>query len=116
MTPKEIADRLVELYNEGKSLQAESELYAPKVESLEQDPSRNATGLEAIQAKTKAAGEMFQHISRNLATIVGVNNDSFLIHFDVDAIGADDKPIKMQEYGFYKVADGKVVQEYFFFI
>lgn len=116
MTPKEIADRLVVLYNDGKSLQAESELYAPDAESFEQDPSRNVQGLEEIQAKTKAAGQMFKQINHNQASIAGINNDSFLVHFDVDGVGADGNPIKMREYGFYKTAGGKVVQEYFFFI
>ncbi len=52
MTTKEIAERLVELYNDGKSTQAEEELYAQDSISHEQD-GRTATGLEAIIEKTK---------------------------------------------------------------
>ena len=115
MSTQEIADRLVELYNDGKATQAEQELYANDAVSNEQDPTFEPTqGLEAIIAKTTMAGEMMETVHTNRAETVLVNHDSFLVIFDLDVEMKNGFKLSGKEYGFYKVKDGKVVEEYFY--
>lgn len=114
MTVKEIADRLVELVNQGKNLQAEEELYAQDIASYEQDASRNAKGLENVMAKTRMAFESFEGGSITARPAM-INNDSFLVLFDADATFKGGGAMKGVEYGFYKVKDGKITEEYFYF-
>ena len=113
MTTKEVADRIIELFNEGKALQAEQETYAQDVISHEQD-GRTETGLEAIMAKTKAAGEMFEEVHKAEATRAFINQDTFLLMFEMDVKFKGGERMQMTEYGFYRVKDGKVVEEYFY--
>jgi hypothetical protein len=114
MTTQEIATRLVELYNEGNALQAEEELYAGTIISHEQDASRNATGKAAVMEKTKQAHSFAKTVNKAEGKVLGVNNNSFLVRFEMDMILKDDTHMIGGEYAFYLVEDGKVTQEYFF--
>lgn len=114
MTTQEVADRLLVLVNEGKNLQAEEELYAQDVISYEQD-GRTERSLEEIMAKTKAAMESFEEFYGAKNTLLAVNQDTFLMHFEMDVKPKGGERATMQEYGWYKVKDGKVTEEYFYF-
>ena len=116
MTTQEIADRLVELCKEGKNVQAEEELYAQNAQSFELDPKNNKQGLENIIAGTKAAFAGVKEVRKSETTLVGVNNDSFLVRFEMDIAYENGNEMKMDEYGFYKVENGKVSEEYFFVV
>ena len=113
MTTEEVANRIIELFNEGKSVQAEQETYAEDVISHEQD-GRTEKGLEAIIAKTKAAGAMFETLHKAEVAKKFINQDTFLLVFEMDATFKGGNRMQMTEYGFYRVADGKVVEEYFY--
>lgn len=115
MTTEQIAQRLVELYNDGKAVEAEKELYAQNVISHEQYTDQPISGLENIIAKTTAAFANATKVNRSEATKFFVNNDSFLVVFELDMVMKDGRVMKGTEYGFYKVSDGKVSEEYFFF-
>jgi hypothetical protein len=114
MTTQETANRLIELYNQGKALQAEEELYAESVVSYEQDESRNAVGKEAVMAKTKAAFEALEEVYHSAAEKVMINGNAFLIIFKLDAKPKGGERFSVTEYGFYKLENGKVAEEYFF--
>jgi hypothetical protein len=114
LTAKELADRLVELYNDGKALQAEEELYADDVVSHEQQEGAITQGKAAVMAKTKAAFEGITTVHKNVAHPALINNDTFLIKFEVDLERASGR-MGGTEYGFYQVKDGKVAVEYFYF-
>jgi hypothetical protein len=113
MTTEELVRKLVQYVNEGKNVQAEEELYAADVLSVEQN-GYSVRGLEGVIAKTKAAGDMFEAIFSGgvEASFVGVDN--FLLIFSMDVKPKGGERMTMKEYGFYKVKDGKVVEEYFF--
>ena len=117
MTTEQVAARLVELFNQGKAVQAEEELYADNVVSKEQDASRSAQGKEAIMAKTKQAFEYMmannEEVSAKAAQTF-INQDTFLIVFEMMMKPKGGEAVNVIEYGFYRVVDGKVVEEYFY--
>jgi hypothetical protein len=115
MTTQEVADRLLALVNEGKNLQAEEELYAQDVMSFEQD-GRTEKGLENIMAKTKKAMEGFEEFYGATNTLLAVNQDTFLMLFEMDIKPKGGERMMAKEYGWYKVQDGKVTEEYFYFV
>lgn len=115
MTTQEVANRLLDLVNEGKNLQAEEELYAQDVVSFEQDGSTER-GLAKIMAKTKKAFASFDEFYGGTNTLIGVNQDSFIVSFEMDVKPKGGERTLMREYGWYKVEDGKISEEYFYFV
>jgi len=113
MTTEELVNRLVELVKEGKNLQAEEELYAQDILSVEQN-GYSATGLEAVMAKTKGAMDGIETFHGGGITEVFIGKDNFLLTFELDVTHKGGSRVQMKEYGFYKVKDGKVTEEYFF--
>jgi hypothetical protein len=113
MTTQEIVDQLVNYINTGKNLEAEQALYADSVVSYEQDGTM-ASGLEAVMAKTKGAMEMFEAFHAGGVTKAYVGSDSFILEFFMDVTPKGGERMQFTELGFYKLADGKVVEEYFY--
>jgi hypothetical protein len=115
MTTQEVAEQLLALVNEGKNLQAEEELYAQDVVSHEPDARGTVSGLENVMAKTRQAFESFEEFYGATNTLVGVNGDTFLMSFEMDLKPKGGERMTMKEFGLYRVADGKVVEEHFYF-
>jgi len=113
MTTEEIVKRLVALVSEGKNLQAEEELYAPDALSVEQN-GYSVTGLEAVMGKTKGAMEGMEAVHGGGIDIAYVGADTFLLHYKMDVTPKAGERMTMEEYGFYKIRDGKIAEEYYF--
>ncbi|CAN5158754.1 hypothetical protein BH11PAT4_BH11PAT4_4500 [soil metagenome] len=113
LTTQQLADRLTELFNAGKALEAEQELYAESIVSHEQDGT-TVSGLEGVMEKTKQAHGHIAEFRKGEITKVLVNQDTFIAVFDVDFTLGNGHIVSGIEYGFYKVAEGKVVEEYFY--
>lgn len=118
MTTKEVADRLVELCRQGKIEDTHKELFAEDAVSIEANDSmgpRETKGMEAIKKK----GEMFNSMLENLygATISDpvVAGNYFSIGWDMDAQMKGRPRSMMSEICVYKVEDGKIISEQFFF-
>jgi hypothetical protein len=119
MTTQEIADQLVKLCKEGKFHEAIGTLYGDDVVSVEAAApaggSRESKGLEAVKAK----GEwwMANHEVHS-AKIEGplVAGAQFAVTFAMDVtFKPQNKRFHMEEVAVYKVADGKIVYEEFFY-
>jgi hypothetical protein len=119
MTTKEVADKLVKLCSEGKFEEASKELYSKDIVSVEAGAppgqSRESKGIEAVQKK----GEWWvaNHDVHGV-TVEGplVAGSHFAVVFKLDVTFKPEKRrFKMEEIGIYKVADGKVVYEEFFY-
>lgn len=113
MTTQEIAERLVNLFNQGKPTEAEKELYAQNSVSHEQN-GLTVTGLEGVIEKTSQAGNSAREVHKLEAENPMINQDTFLIKFNSDITPQDGERTQGVEYGFYKVSDGKIVEEYFY--
>jgi hypothetical protein len=119
MTTQEVANKLVHLCSEGKFHEAMISLYANDIVSMEAGAppggSREAKGIEAVKAK----GEWWAaNHEVHSAVVEGplVAGSHFAVVFKLDVtFKPESKRFKMEEIGVYKVADGKVVYEEFFY-
>lgn len=119
MTTQEVADKLVQLCSEGKFQEAVEALYSPDIVSMEAGAppgqSRESKGLEAVKAK----GDWWvANHEVHSATVEGplVAGSHFAVTFKLDVtFKPQSKRFTMEEVAVYKVADGKVVYEEFFY-
>ncbi|WP_433972091.1 SnoaL-like domain-containing protein [Tunturiibacter lichenicola] len=119
MTTQELANQLVKLCKEGKFAEAVGSLYSDDVVSMEAGAppggSRESKGLDAVKAKGKWWEENHEVHG---ATVEGplVAGSHFAVTFKLDVtFKPQNKRFTMEEVGVYKVKDGKVVYEEFFY-
>lgn len=118
MTTQEIADRMYELFEQGKWEQAQDELFSQDAKSIEPP---NSPGLHSVEglADIKKKGEMFNamveemHGGYTSKPLVAGNHIAFAMGLDATMKGAG--RMKMDEIAVYEVKDGKIVKEQFFF-
>ena len=119
MTIQEVADRLIQLCSEGKFEEAVEALYSPDIVSVEAfappGQSRESKGLDAVKAK----GEWWEANHKvHSVKVEGplVAGSHFSVTFKLNATFIPEKKrFKMEEVAVYKVADGKIVSEEFFY-
>ena len=119
MTTQEVADTLVKLCSEGKFQEATKTLYSSDIVSMEAGAppggSRESKGLPAVLAK----GEWWTaNHDVHSCTVEGplVAGPYFTAVFKMDVtFKPEGRRFQMEEVAVYKVADGKVVYEEFFY-
>ena len=119
MTTQEVADTLVKLCSQGKFQEAMEQLYAPDIVSMEAGAppgqSRESKGIEAVKAK----GEWWMtnhevHSSKLEGPLVAGSH--FAVTFKMEVTFKPEKRrFAMEEVAVYKVANGKIVYEEFFY-
>jgi ketosteroid isomerase-like protein len=119
MTTTEVAGALAELCAEGKFEEAAKTFYSPEIVSVEPGAppgqSREAKGLSAVMAKSEWWNANHEVHS---ATVEGplVAGSHFAVVFKLDVtFKPHSKRFQMEEVAVYKVADGKIVHEEFFY-
>lgn len=119
MTTQEVADTLVKHCSVGEFLEATVALYSPDIVSMEAGAppggSREAKGLAAVKAKAEwwtANHEVHSCIVEG-PLVAGAH---FAVVFKMDVtFKPQSKRFTMEEVAVYKVADGKIVYEEFFY-
>ena len=119
MTTKEVADTLVKLCSVGKFDEATNALYSPDIVSMEAGAppggSRESKGIAAVKAK----GEWWVNNHEVHGVKVEgpiVAGSHFAVTFKLDVtFKPQSRRFTMEEVAVYKVADGKVVYEEFFY-
>jgi ketosteroid isomerase-like protein len=118
MTTKEIADKVVQLCSQGKFPEAMS-LYSPDIVSMEAGAppgqSREAKGIAAVKAKGEwwTANHEVHSVKVEGPLVAGAH---FAVTFKMDVtFKPQSKRMQMEEIGVYKVADGKIIYEEFFY-
>ena len=117
MTTQEVANRLVEMCRSGQILDAQKELYAENVISLEPQTSQmpSAEGLENVIAKGKSFADMIEeHHGANISDPIVAGNH-FTIGWNMDVTMKGQGRTSMDEVCVYKVEDGKITAEQFFY-
>jgi ketosteroid isomerase-like protein len=119
MTTQEVGDKLVKFCMEGKFAEAIEALYSPDIVSMEAGAppggSRESKGLAAVMAKAEWWSANHEV---HAATVEGplVAGSHFAVTFKMDVtFKPTEKRFTMEEVAVYKVADGKVVYEEFFY-
>ena len=117
MTTQEIANRLVELCRAGQYAQAHDELYSESAMSIEPVESMASTvdGLEAIKEKTKNFQARIQEIHSSETGDPIVTGKYISMIGKIDATMQDGNKMVIDEICLYKVEDGKIISEQFFY-
>lgn len=120
MDTQQVADRLVALCREGKFEQAQDELYADDAASIEMEGtpgggSGNVKGLAAIREKGRKWAEDIEAIHGSTMSDPVVAGDWFSVALGLDATYKSMGRMPMQEICVYRVRDGKIVHEQFFY-
>lgn len=119
MTTQEVANAHVKYCSEGKFHEAKDALYSADIVSMEAGAppgqSRESKGIAAVEAK----GEWWTANHEVHSTTVGgplVSGSHFAVAFKMDVtFKPQSKRFTMEEIAVYKVADGKIVHEEFFY-
>jgi ketosteroid isomerase-like protein len=119
MNTEAVAKRLVDLCREGKFEQAQHDLYADDAVSIEPEgmpggPTR-VEGLPAILEKGKHFSSMIEATHGGHVSDPIVVGSWFTISMTLDVTMKGRGRVKMEEICLYRVRDGKIVLEQFFF-
>jgi hypothetical protein len=119
MTTQDVADELVELCSEGKFSEAIEALYSDDIVSMEASAppggSRESKGIAAVKGKAQWWAENHEvHGCEVDGPLVAGSH--FTVTFSLDVtFKPQNKRFTMEEVAVYKVADGKIVYEEFFY-
>lgn len=117
MTTKEIADRLVALCRQGKYEEAQRELYADDVISIEPystpEFEKETKGLPAIFEKGRKFMAMVEEVHANEVSDPLVAENSFACTMRLDVAMKGQGRMDMRELCVYDLKDGKIVSEHF---
>lgn len=119
MTTQEVANTLVSLCSQGKFREALEALYSPDIVSVEAGAppggSRESKGIDAVRGKGEwwVANHEIHSTSVEGPLVAGSH---FAVTFKMD-VTFKPKNLRhtMEEVAIYKVADGKIVYEEFFY-
>jgi hypothetical protein len=117
MTTQEVANRLVELCRSGQYGQAQDELYAQDVESIESPsaPVPYVKGYDAVKQKDREFNNMVEEVYGGSVSEPMVAGNFFTLTMSMDVKFKGQERMNMEEVCVYEVRDGKVVKEQFFF-
>ncbi len=120
MNTEQVAARLVELCRAGKFEEAQRELYADDAVSLEPEGSPqgaggNVKGLAAIQVKSKQFHDSVEAMHGVTCSDAVIAGGWFSLVMGVDATYKGAGRIAMSEVCVYRVREGKIVHEQFFY-
>jgi len=117
MTTQEVANRLVELCRKGQIIEAQQELFAEDVTSVEpaHAPYPMAKGKKNVLEKGKQFASMIEerHGGSFSDPIIGGNYFSIVCKLDATMKGQG--RIQLEEICVFGVKEGKIISEQFFF-
>lgn len=119
-TTQDIANRLVALCREGKYDACYDELFAADAENIEMPamadgPLGNATGLDAMRAKSVAWFAGVEQVHGGTIGEPSVSGNWFSVPMSMDITFKGRGRMAMDELCVYQVRDGKIVREQFFY-
>jgi hypothetical protein len=118
MTTKEVAEQLVKMCRDGKVEEAKQELFTDDTVSIEPAEGmlpKETKGIKAIQEKAGLFISMVEEFYGSVITDPVVAGDYFSIAWDTDIQMKGQERKTMSEICVYKVKDGKIVSEQFFY-
>ena len=121
MTTQEVANRYMELEKQGEWMKIHDELYSADVVSIEPEHAAamgmqtETKGLDAIKAKGEAWNAGIEEVHGGYCSEPVIGGDYFSVSMGMDATLKGGQRMKMDEIAVFKVKDGKIVSEQFFF-
>ena len=114
MTTQEIAEQLIEYCKAAKFDEAYNTLFAQHAQSIEPDGTI-ADGLAAILKKSETFGTTVQFVACEVGPAQIVGNYFSMTQTFHSVIRQTGEKKQMQEIAVYKVEQGKIVEERFFY-
>lgn len=118
MTTQEVADRFYELSQQGNWPQILDELFGENAESIEPKGSpglQTVAGLDNIRKKGKEWEQMVEQVHGGYCSKPLVAGNYFTCIMGVDCTFKGQGRQSMDEVAVYKVDNGKIVSEQFFY-
>ena len=118
MTTQEIASQLVKMCREGQVEEAKQELFAEDIISIEPVEGllpKESRGMKAIQAKAELFISHVDQFYGSTITDPVVAGNYFSVAWDTDLQMKGEARKLNSEICVYKVEDGKIVSEQFFY-
>ncbi len=120
MTTQQVADRYYELSKENRYDVIVDELYSNDIECIEPTDNPNPAlgnikGIEAKRAKDKAFGETIEEMHSGYCDAPIVAGKYFTLKMGMECTMKGMGRLGMDEICVFKVEDGKIVKEQFFF-
>lgn len=117
MTTKEIAEKFYAYMQQGAFDKIYSELYSQDAVSEEAPGSdwQVAKGMKEIHEKGKKWNESVEAMHGGTTSGPVVAGNYFTCYMTMDFTRKDGQRINMEEIGLYRVKDGKIVSEQFFY-
>ena len=118
MTTKDVANRLYELFQENKWMEAQQELFSDDAESVEPKDSpglQSVKGIDAIRKKGEDFNNMVEEVHGGWVSEPIVAGKYIAVAMGMDCTYKGMGRQKMDEIVLYEVKDGKIVKEQFFY-
>jgi SnoaL-like protein len=118
MTTQDIATRLVEMCRNGKIEEAKEELFAPDIISIEPHEGllpKETKGMDAIRKKAALFVSKVEDFYGSTISEPIVAGDYFSLAWETDLQMKGEARKTNSELAVYKVKDGKIVSERFFY-
>ena len=118
MTTKEVANQLVTMCRDDKVEEAKQELFTEETISIEPTEGllpKETKGLKAIEKKAELFISMVEQFYGSTITDPIVGGDYFSVGWDTDIQMKGQERQTMSEICLYKVKDGKIISEQFFY-
>ncbi len=117
MTTKEVANRLVALCRQGNIMDAQKELYGVgnRKYRAAHAPAKSAKGIDAVTKKGMAFADMIEARHGGSVSEPIVEGGHFTIGWQMDVTMKGMGRVNLEEICVYKVKDGKIVREEFFY-
>lgn len=118
MTTQQVAARFNELAREEKWFEIQDELFSDDVKSIDPPGSAYfgyAEGKEAVKKKGKEFVNGITAVHRTFTTVPVIAGDHFAVGREVDITLQQYGRIQLNEIMLYRVTDGRIVSEQFFY-
>ena len=118
MTTKEVADEFYGLAQTGDFAKIVAELYSPDCESTEagsDGKQETVKGLDALKKKGTKFNEAVEEMHGGHSSRPVVSADYFAVSMGMDVTMKGESRKQMDEIALYKVKDGKIISEQFFY-
>lgn len=117
MSTQEVANKLISFCRQGQFSEAINELYGQDIVSVEPDgaPEKEVRGLEAVKQKTENFNNMVEEVHGMEISDPQVADKFFSCTMKMDVTFKGAPRTTMEEICLYKVEDGKITYEEFFF-
>lgn len=118
MTTTDVANRFNELAQTGQWDKIQGELFAENAVSIEPENSpglKTVTGLEAIRQKGEEFNKAVEEMHGGYCKEPAVAGKHFSVAMGMDVTMKGMGRVQMDEIAVYKVKDGKIVKEQFFY-